>query len=91
MMTLLALPFGLGTTEVLIIVLVALLLFGANRLPELGRSLGKTVTGFKDAMSGKEDQVESVPTSTAKVEPSKPVAPERLSSTAPTFENSPKV
>jgi len=44
--------FGLGGQELLIIiVLAAVLLFGATRLPKLGRSLGQSVRGFKKGLS----------------------------------------
>ena len=47
--------FNLGTGEVIISLLVILLLFGAKRLPELARGLGKGINEFKDAVnSGKE-------------------------------------
>tara|TARA_Y100001934_G_C12190751_1_gene696273 strand:- start:808 stop:1014 length:207 start_codon:yes stop_codon:yes gene_type:complete len=47
-------PFGLG--ELLIIFLVILLLFGAKRLPELARGLGKGINEFKDAVeTGKQE------------------------------------
>jgi len=47
--------FNLGTGEVIILLLVILLLFGAIRLPELARGLGKGINEFKDAVnSGKE-------------------------------------
>lgn len=39
--------FGLGLPEIILILLVALLLFGAKRLPELGKSFGRTLTEFK--------------------------------------------
>lgn len=38
---------GLSMPELIVIVLVALLLFGAKKLPELGRSVGRTLTEFK--------------------------------------------
>ncbi len=41
--------FGIGLPELLIIFLVCLLLFGANRLPEIGRSLGEGIREFKKA------------------------------------------
>lgn len=40
--------FGLGLPELLVILFLALLLFGANRLPEIGSSLGKAIRGFKE-------------------------------------------
>ncbi len=42
--------FGLGTGEILLIVLVVLLLFGGKKLPELMRGMGRGVKEFKDAM-----------------------------------------
>lgn len=41
---------GLGTGEILLIVLVILLLFGGKKLPELMRGMGRGVKEFKDAM-----------------------------------------
>jgi sec-independent protein translocase protein TatA len=46
--------FGLGWPEVIIIGIVALLIFGPKKIPELGGALGKTLRGFKDEMSGRE-------------------------------------
>ena len=43
--------FNLGTGEVIILLLVILLLFGAKRLPELARGLGKGINEFKDAVN----------------------------------------
>ena len=44
--------FGLGLPEILLILVVALLIFGAARLPEIGRSLGKALSEFKKGMQG---------------------------------------
>jgi len=41
--------FGIGLPEVLVILVIALLIFGPKKLPEIGRSLGKAVRGFQDA------------------------------------------
>ena len=40
-------PFGLGPTELIIILGIALLLFGAKRLPEIGSSLGNAIKAFR--------------------------------------------
>ena len=48
-------PFGIGTGELVILLVVLLLVFGAKRLPEMGRSLGKGMREFKDSVSGKDD------------------------------------
>ncbi len=49
--------FGIGVPEILVILLVCLLLFGANRLPEIGKSLGEGIREFKKAI--KETQNEN--------------------------------
>ncbi len=46
---------SIGIPELLLILAILALLFGANRLPELGRSLGKTIRGFKDATKQDDD------------------------------------
>jgi sec-independent protein translocase protein TatA len=51
-------PFGIGATEIIILLLVALLVFGPKRLPEMGRSLGKGMREFKDSISGKDSDEE---------------------------------
>lgn len=46
----------LGTTEIILIVLVVLLLFGGRKIPELMHGLGKGVKSFKDGMNGVEEK-----------------------------------
>ncbi|MEM6592799.1 MAG: twin-arginine translocase TatA/TatE family subunit [Cyanobacteria bacterium P01_C01_bin.73] len=46
--------FGLGWPEVGIIIIVAVLIFGPKKIPELGSALGKTLRGFKDEMDNPE-------------------------------------
>lgn len=41
--------FGIGLPEMAVIMVVALLVFGPKKLPEIGRSLGKTLRSFQDA------------------------------------------
>ena len=48
--------FGLGTYEILIIVAILFLLFGATRLPQLAKSLGQTRKAFKDGMREAEEE-----------------------------------
>lgn len=43
--------FGIGMPELIVILLIVLVLFGANRLPEIGTGLGKAIRGFKKGMS----------------------------------------
>ena len=54
-MSILLLIGGLGTPELIIILLVILLLFGGKKIPELMKAMGKGVKNFKDGMNGKED------------------------------------
>jgi sec-independent protein translocase protein TatA len=46
--------FGLGTSELLIILVIVLVIFGAGKLPSVGKSLGEGIRGFKEGMKDKE-------------------------------------
>lgn len=50
----------LGLPEILIILFVVMLLFGAKRLPDLARSFGKSIKEFKKGASAIEDEINSV-------------------------------
>lgn len=52
--------FGIGTTELLIVLGIVVVLFGARRLPELGSGVGKAIRNFKSGLSGK-DEVDVTP------------------------------
>ena len=56
----------LGTWEIIVIVLVVLLLFGAKRIPELMRGMGTGVKSFKDGMNGKDEEASDKPSDTEK-------------------------
>jgi sec-independent protein translocase protein TatA len=45
---------NVGPWEIILLLLLALLLFGAKRLPEIGRSMGRGMREFKDSVSGKD-------------------------------------
>lgn len=47
--------FGLGHGELLIILLIVLIIFGASRLPQLGEGLGKAIKGFKKGIANDND------------------------------------
>lgn len=46
---------SIGTTEIIIIAVVILVLFGGKKLPELGRGLGEAIRQFKESLSGKDE------------------------------------
>lgn len=51
--------FGkLGVPELLIILVIVLLIFGAGKLPEVGSSIGKSIRAFKDAQKGDDEKKE---------------------------------
>jgi len=52
--------FDLGTQELIVIFIVAFLVFGPKKLPELGRTLGKGIRELKAAMRGVKDTFEDV-------------------------------
>jgi sec-independent protein translocase protein TatA len=49
--------FGLGTQELIIILAIGGLLFGAKKLPELGRGLGEAIRGFKKSVAETEEKI----------------------------------
>jgi len=53
--------FGMGWPELILIFVVALLLFGAKRLPEVGRSIGRAITSFKKGLKEEEPNEKNGP------------------------------
>lgn len=60
--------FNMGVTELLLILVIALIFFGPGKLPEIGRAVGKSLNEFKKATSGVLDDEERV----KKAEPKEP-------------------
>jgi sec-independent protein translocase protein TatA len=52
---------NVGPWEIILLLLLALLLFGAKRLPEIGRSMGRGLREFKESVSGKDRDDDDVP------------------------------
>jgi len=52
--------FGVGSQELIIIFAIVFLIFGAKRLPEMGKGLGQAIRGFKKGMEEK-PQIEKTP------------------------------
>jgi len=46
--------FGLGLPELVIVLVIIILIFGASRLGDIGSGLGKAIRGFRDSVSGKD-------------------------------------
>jgi sec-independent protein translocase protein TatA len=68
--------FGIGLPEMAVIFVVALLVFGPKKLPEIGRSLGKAIRGFQEASNEfqtefkrEAEQLEQAVKTTAELEP----------------------
>jgi sec-independent protein translocase protein TatA len=73
----------LQPTHLLIILVVALVVLGPKRLPEAGRSLGKGLRDFKDALNGAHDEPPEVPPITTAVQTAPPAAPQAAAPPAP--------
>ena len=54
------LPGGISFTELLIILAIVFLLFGASRLPEAGKALGEGIRNFRKALSGETEPIKEV-------------------------------
>ncbi|MCP5463473.1 MAG: twin-arginine translocase TatA/TatE family subunit [Deltaproteobacteria bacterium] len=50
---------SIGLPEILVVLLIAFVIFGAKRLPELGAGLGKAIRSFNKGVRGEDDQKES--------------------------------
>lgn len=49
--------FGLGMPELLIVLVIVVVIFGASRLPQLGEGLGKAIKSFKKGISETQDEI----------------------------------
>jgi sec-independent protein translocase protein TatA len=67
-----------GTTEIILIVAVVFLLFGASRLPQLAKSFGQTRKAFKDGMREAEEE-EKMEQAQKQINPTTPVAAPQIS------------
>jgi len=68
-------PFGGSLPELLILLVVLLLVFGAKRLPEMGKSLGKGMREFKDSITGSSDEKAELPASSGDESQTPPSSP----------------
>ena len=74
--------FGLGMSEIIILLVIGVLLFG-KRLPEVGRQVGKMLVDFKKAYSGWQDGLENID----QYRPEAPRPPQRITTSAPKFDD----
>jgi len=74
---------GFGTQELILILVLVLVLFGARRIPEIMRGFGEGIREFKSASQKAMDEIDQA----TKVEPAKPAA----KAAAPGPEDSPKI
>jgi sec-independent protein translocase protein TatA len=58
--------FGLGSQEIIIILIIALVIFGAGKLPQIGEGMGKAIKNFKKAAKEAEDAIDITPESDKK-------------------------
>lgn len=80
---------SIGTPEILLLVVLGVLLFG-RKLPDLARSMGKSMTEFKKGMRGIEDEVSEPSSPRGAIEPDPVKAPTRVTPTsAPKFDDAP--
>ena len=77
---LLSILLFLGSEDIFLVVLVVLLLFGGEKIPELMHSIGKGVKSFKDGMEGMEDEIKSSTKPDPAKEPEKDNPPEKIGS-----------
>ena len=51
-------PFNVGPMELIVVLIIALVVLGPKKLPEVGKSLGKGMREFKDSLAGEPDRDE---------------------------------
>ena len=74
---------NIGPLEIIVVLVIALIVFGPKRLPELGNSLGKGIREFKDSVTGEnkdddDDDVPAISTSKATATPVEPPTTHRV-------------
>jgi sec-independent protein translocase protein TatA len=52
---------GIGPTEIIIVLVIALIVLGPKKLPEAGRSIGRGMREFKDSIAGRDEDAAALP------------------------------
>ena len=60
--------FNFGTQELFLILIIALVIFGPKKLPEIGKAIGKSINEFKDAVSGDKKVAKEEPVKTETID-----------------------
>jgi sec-independent protein translocase protein TatA len=68
-------PGNIGLPEIAIVLVIALLVFGPKRLPELGQSLGRGIREFKGSISGENDDDDPKPVEQTQIAAADPTPP----------------
>ena len=64
---------NIGPMEIVVVLIIALVVFGPKRLPELGKSLGKGIQEFKGTISGEKTEADAIEPTPVAVAPTSPV------------------
>jgi sec-independent protein translocase protein TatA len=74
---------NVGPLEIILVLIVALVVFGPKKLPDLGHSLGKGIREFKGSVTGESDEPPKVEAAPVSSHEARPVTTHRVEDTAP--------
>lgn len=74
--------FGIGPSELIIILVLALIIFGPGKLPEVGKAIGRSIKEFKAATSSVENDIKQSLSTTTTASPASSPAPAQATATA---------
>jgi len=74
---------NIGPLEIIVVLIIALIVFGPKRLPELGRSLGRGIREFRGSVSGDRDEDDERPARATRIEADESEAPAHEEPVAP--------
>ncbi len=83
-------PFNIGPGEFIALAVLALILFGPKKLPQLGKTIGESIGAFKKAMNGEPEQTNPEPSSATPAQTPPAAAPSSPAVAAQEQENGPQ-